>query len=345
MRHFIFSLVLMSAPLSHADTLTLLNWEEYLSERVIEHWQISRGKSVKQIYFDNDEQRDAILSSDSVNHIDLVVIDEMAALSFGNAGHLHPITEKSVPNLKYIDPVWQNHCGGYGVPYFWGTIGLAYREDKLTTPPDSWHALMTPEKELHGHIGMLEDFTDTLVPALILQGTDINSQNRKELQKAFSMLKAQLPFVLTYDYAISYIQKPEIGNQLYLALAYSGDQHALNKLSKSENWRFVVPKEGTVRWLDCIAISASSANINTALDFINAINIPEIASMNAEDVWVASPNQAANQLISEELSQDTDTYPPDAILQKSQFYKTLDKANVQLRNRITSSLVKLHDAK
>ena len=53
------SLILSSlASQLFADTLTILNWEEYISERTIASWELRTGHKVKQIYFDNDEDRD-----------------------------------------------------------------------------------------------------------------------------------------------------------------------------------------------------------------------------------------------------------------------------------------------
>lgn len=135
---------------AHAETLTLLNWEEYLSEEIIKAWEARSGHKIEQVYFDNDEDRDNVLVGHKNKVIDLVVIDETANRIFGNKGTFVALTSyKGVQNLNLVDKNWHKNCGPYGTPYLWGTLGISYRTDKILLPPTS------------------RDFIDTLAPALI----------------------------------------------------------------------------------------------------------------------------------------------------------------------------------
>ncbi|MBV1790642.1 spermidine/putrescine ABC transporter substrate-binding protein [Marinobacterium sp. D7] len=338
-------LTLLLSPYTMAEKLTLLNWEAYLDPDVIAMWQAETGVEIEQIYFDNDERRDRMMVDAGRHHIDLVVLDEVASRLFGERGVSFAPTTAQAPNLRHLDPRFTDQCGKHSVPYMWGSLGIAYRNDKVGTTPVSWSDLMRPAPELVGHIGMLDDGADMLAPALLMHGQSVNSDSREALQAAFEDLKQQVPAVLTYDYAITYLQSDTNADQLYMALVYSGDQDTLNEVQGSEHWQYVVPSEGTILWADCLAVLQGSDKQELAIRFIDFLNRPEIAARNAQSVWVATPNTAAYPLLDEEFSQDPTVYPSADVMAKSQLYGVLSDENLMLRKRITSAIRKLHDAK
>ena len=117
--------------------------------------------------------------------IDLAMVDEVASRLFGERGLLAAPTPEQVPNLRHVDPAFQRQCSQYSVPYAWGTMGIAYRSDKLPTAPHSWSELIRPAPSLRGHIGMMDDGTDLLAPVLFMQGKSINTEDRASLEQAF----------------------------------------------------------------------------------------------------------------------------------------------------------------
>jgi spermidine/putrescine transport system substrate-binding protein len=328
-----------------AESLTIFNWEDFLSERVVASWEQGSGHSLTQVYFDSDEERDTIVASQKSKKIDLTILDQVAATRLGKEGFLLPKPDVSeFPAQTKIDPRWKNSCGDYAIPYLWGTLGVAYRTDKLPNAPTSWNDLLSPAPELVGHIGLFEDYTDLLAPPLLMAGYSINTQDEKELKYAFAQIRKILRSVLTFEYPISFVGTHPDSDKLYLTLAYSGDQYALNERTGDEVWQYTTLKEGSVIWIDCIAILANSQRKDAALSFLNHLYTPENAAMNSEDVYVATPIPEAKARQSQEFQKDTSVYPPQSVLEKSQQYTTLSTANIYLRNRITSSLVKLHDS-
>lgn len=331
---------------AYADSLKLLNWEDYLSESVKQKWQEKTALPIEEIYFDNDEKRDAILINSDTHNIDIAVVDEVIAKHFGKEGRLVELNEENVPSLAHVGKFWRERCSNYAAPYFWGTLGIVYRSDKVTTPPTSWSALLQPEEHLKGHIGMMDDFTDMLAPALFFNGHSVNTTDQAELKQAFETLKKQVPHVLTYEYAISYVSASERSNELYMALAYGGDQDTLNDLAGDKGlWKYIVPKEGTVLWVDCIAAVANSNNLDQSLAFIDFINKPDIAATNAEDTYFATPNEAAFTRLPEDLKTNTEIYPTKPVIERSELYKELSNENISLRLRITNAIRNTHESR
>lgn len=340
------SLCITLSGTSQAETLNILNWEEYLSPMIEEQWETNTGHTIESVYFDNDEKRDAILLNSTHHKIDIAVVDEIIAEHFGQEGRLIEITEEKVPNLKHLGSFWRERCGKHAVPYFWGTLGIVYRPEKVKTPPTSWQDLLQPSEDHKGHIGMMDDFTDMLAPALFFKGYSLNTGDPSELKEAFNVLKEQTKDVLTYEYVITYLSNSPKSDELHMALAYGGDQYVLNEQSNNpEQWKYVIPKEGTVLWVDCLAIPSSSENTEEALAFINYLSDPKVSAQHAEDMYYATPNDTALEYVSESYRNDSEVFPPQLIMKRSELYKTLSQENIEQRLRITNAVVNIHESR
>ncbi|RDH45268.1 polyamine ABC transporter substrate-binding protein [Zooshikella ganghwensis] len=337
--------IILTAASTSADELVIFNWQEYLSPHVIERWEKETGWRIHQIYYDVDEMRDEVLASEVAEQFDLVVIDSISAQLFGKNNKLVSITRSEVSNLVNIQKRWTQSCGNFGVPYFWGTVGIVYRADKIDTKPVSWRALIEPEESLFGHIGMHEDFTDTLIPVLKLSGYSIYSENNDHLKAAYQLLRKQIPAVMTYDYVISYISAKPDDEELYMAIGYSGDQHTLNDLTGKDSWQYIVPDEGTSLWIDCFSVLSHSTKKQQALSFINFLNNAENAAINAKDIGYATTNKSAIELLPSEVKNDKSIYPDQDVLDRSEPYRIISDKNMSQRNRVMRALRKEHETK
>lgn len=325
-----------------AETLNLLIWEKYISPKILDRWTAETGITVRQIYFDNGDERDRLLA-DPNSDIDLAVMNENVTSLYSRNGKLMEVSDKSVPSVKNSVPRWRARCAGYALPYFWGTLGIVYRADKIATPPTSWNDLLKPLKELSGHIAMQTGYDDLLTPALILGGSKVSSRDPSELKKAFERLAAQAPSVKTYDYVITSAQNATYGKDIYMALAYSGDQFVLSD-STAFPWKYVLPKEGSVLWVDCLGVNANSKRRDDAMRFLNFINEPDVAAENAIYLSLPTTNAAAIPLLPESMRNDPQIFPPQDVVSTSQFYEEYPASVVQLRKRIVSALTSIHDA-
>lgn len=330
----------------HAQTLTILTWDAYFSSALLTAWEARTGASVKQILFDKEEVRNSMLGNVREGSLDLVLIDQVYASLFGERGLLLPVSQYAgVANLRHLDSRLAQTCGDYASPYFWGSMGLVYRSDKVTTPPASWQALLDPEPSLVGHIGMLDSYIDTLAPSLLMRGESINTGDEALLSTVYDELRALIPGVLTFEYALSFVGTDPRGDDLYMALGYSGDHLELNRLANTDTWKYVVPNEGTALWVDCLAVLEGSANKALAMDFLNFINAPEVAAENSLTLGIASPNQAAIALQPDTFRNDPLVYPDEESLgQLQESDNDITISNMMVRNRITSALVNLHEA-
>ncbi len=324
--------------------LTIYIWEDFIADQVIESFVKETGIQVKQVHFDSDQTRDEVFASTQGEKFDLVVFDAVSGMIFGKNDLLLGITESIVPTIKNIDKRWKESCGNFGVPYFYGTVGLLYDKTKYPSPPNSWGDLLKPSKEHQGHVGMIKDMTDTLVPPLLYLGYNLNTEKEEELRKAYELLLQQVPYVSSYDYALTAIQAKGEKNNMHIALGFSSDEYTLNDLTGTENWSYVIPREGTALWVDCMAIPRKSVNQKNALAFLNYLSIPKVAAINTEDAYLPTPISAARELLPEETASDTDLFPTEEQLNNAQMYRILSDSNLQLRRRMLDTLIKQHEA-
>ncbi|MCP9339847.1 ABC transporter substrate-binding protein [Stutzerimonas xanthomarina] len=339
-------LLLPSTALHAAQTLHLLNWEEYLSEAVIERWEAETGVKIEQVYFDSGDKRDEVLAKPD-HLIDIALTELISSSRFGQRGLLDPIDEQALPNLKHVPKRWRDSCGAHSIPYLWGTLGIAYRADRLPNVPQSWADLLQPANRDEPHIIMMEDHEDILAGPLLHQGHSINTSNNDELKAAFELLQAQAPAVLTYEYVITSLRSQRYLDKADMALAYSGDQQVLNEVEgvDGEPWRYMVPKEGTLLWVDCLSVPTNGAQKALAYRFLNFLNNPQIAALNSAELGVATTNAAAKALLPEEIRQDPTIYPAEVVLRNSQVYEARPLEATQTRRRIISALINAHDAR
>lgn len=339
------STALIAAGPANAATLNLLIWESYIDEQILTDWAAETGITVNQIFYDSGDARDEILADPNSN-VDVVVTNENGAKLYGNRGVIAALDAQNVPALKDYAESWSSRCGGYGVPYLWGTMGILYRSDKITTPPASWADMLKPDESLRGHIAMYDDHAEAFVAPLALLGKSVNANDNETLKEAFELMKAQAPYVLTYDYVITSIQSADKGPEIHMALGYSGDQYTLNdKVSSPGLWRYVVPQEGTLSWLDCISVSERSKNKALALKLVDYISDAKNGARNAVKLNMPTASTAALALVPEDMRSNPEIYAAPEILAKSQFQEELTVQSVQARRRIISSLAQISDAR
>lgn len=322
---------------SNKRILTLLNWSEYLAPAIVKKFEKKYDVSVKEIYYESDDYRDNYILETQAKGLDIIIINGARIHSYVRQKWISPVTEKEVPNLKYIDKKWLNLFEappGYVVPYFWGTTGIAYRKDLVKAKVTSWKDLFQPQEAQRGKVAMIGAHRDLVGHALKSLGYSINSTSIKELKDAKALLLKQKPYVKSYNYITLGKESSMVNGDIHMAMGYNGDIITLQQHNK--NIVYVVPDEGSALWVDFMAVSRQSVNKDIAYKFLNFINEPEIAAQQALWVNYATPNNAAKKLLPQKILADTLTYPPQEVLEKLEIYKRLPPRVTRFTNEIFS---------
>ncbi|MCO4785513.1 polyamine ABC transporter substrate-binding protein [Marinomonas atlantica] len=330
-----------SVPSVHAENapLTFFTWEDFVDETVIEEWEAQTGIPIHLVLYDDEGERNLGLSGHNASNIDVVVIDNATINILSQAGHLFPVSQE-----QDREKFWPQACGNYGRHYLWGTYGIVYRNDKVDVPITSWMQLMDPVPELSGHIGMLGQADELLTSSLAALGFPIDTEDESHLKEAFKLLKKQSPHVATYDYIYTFISTFPENEDIWLAPAYSGDQDGLNEKQGVDYWQYVIPDQGAVVWVDCLAISMKSKRKEEAQAFIDYLSRKEISARNAERFWTASPYKDSIPFIDKEVLNDKSIYLDSDVLLMSTLYKELKGMDILRRTRIKDALIRYYDS-
>lgn len=324
------------------QSLTLFTWYDYMDPALIDRFAVETGIRVEEVNFESPDERERVMAETDGRGFDLVLIDQLVIQSYIAQGWLAELDTDRMGNLAHIDPRWWGLVSGsqaYVVPYFWGTLGIAYRSDLVAEPITSWHDLLVPPDSLHGRIIMVPESHGLTGAALLALGFSPNSADDAELDAAEALLHRQKPHVLTYANLPLDGASPLVTGEAYATMQYSGEIYLLQQYEAAI--RYALPREGTLIWVDYLAILNTSPHKQAAMAFIDFLNEPHNAAQLAQHVFYATPNRAAEALLPPEFLADEVIYPPAEILERSELYDAdLPAAAIRRRAEIVSRLMR-----
>ena len=307
------------------QNLNVFNWSDYIGETTVEDFQKETGITIRYDVYDLNETLEAKLMAGNTGY-DIVVPTGSFLGRQIQAGIYQKIDKSKIPNYKQIDPLILaalkpfDPNNEYGVPYFWGTVGIGYNIDKVkerlgeNAPVDSLDLLFKPEnaeKLKDCGISMLDSPSDILPVALKYMGKDPHSKSEEDYKAVAQMLTAVLPS-MKYFHSSQYINDLANG-ELCAVIGWSGDVFIAaaraEEAGADVHIDYKIPKEGTLLWVDSLAIPKDAKNVDNAHEFIDYLNQPQVAANGVNYVNYASPNIGALELIDPEVKSNPSIYP------------------------------------
>ena len=288
------------------------NWDTYIGETTLEDFTKATGIEVQyDLYADNDELF-AKLKAGNPGY-DVIVPTNDYVERMIEAGMLMELDHSKIPNIKNIDPVFMEAVYDpgrrYSLPYMWGTIGIGYRKSAVDEVPDSWKWLYDSDK-YSGRIALLSDGGTVLQMALKYMGKSLNDWSDENIEAAVELLIKQKPHIVAFA--------PDNGQDLLLAgeadLVQEWNGDILQAMEEDDDLSYVVPKEGGLRWEDCLCIPKGAPHVENAHALINFIHDAKVNAAIAEYILYATPNRAAREYLSEAYLSNPAIFPPDDVL-------------------------------
>ncbi|WP_112479208.1 ABC transporter substrate-binding protein [Vibrio variabilis] len=323
-----------------ASTVHLYNWEAFLSEEVVRNIETEHHLHIKETYFSDESVRDELLLSKRRNSIDLVVIESVRLNMLANQGVMQPLTEIRAELKSRFDNRWFEQCGDYGVPYAWGTSGLLYRKSAFEKPVDTWLQLIEPQEQLRGRVSMYYHPVDLIGAALLAHNKDPFSDDNYDLKLAYQALKKQRPYLNSTDYVLDAVDDASLLESTDLAFGFSGDEYVLNEFNTNPDgeWQYVVPKEGTFVWVECLAVPSGIITKPQTKQAIDYLTRPDVAAKNAQDAWFSTPNSNIERYLDKEYLSDPVINPSPELIEKSYAYREVGDYGLSIRQRIVKDL-------
>ncbi len=322
--------------------LNFYNWSEYIEPEIFTLFEEETGIKVVEDTFGSNEDLLGKLQGGATGYDVIVPSDYMVATMI-ELGMLAELDHSKLENIGNLDPTFTDppydpglaHC----VPYFWGTTGIGFNWNDWEEAPASWEYLFIPENaaQFEGRISMLDDMREVLGAALIYLGYSPNTTDEAELEEAKQVILAIKPYIAAFD-SDTYEDNMVTGD-IALVHGWSGD--VFTAQVEDENIDYVIPEEGAVKWTDNLCITADAAadpqRLEMAYQWIDFLNRPEIAAMNTNYVWYASPNAAAEEFIDPEILGYEAVYPSEEVFAKLQWLENVGEAT-ELYSRIWTEI-------
>lgn len=277
--------------------ITLYTWPDYFPRDVIRQFESEFGIRVRiETYLTNEALMAEI---EKGRRADVILPSDFMVAIMKRKQLLAPLDKKLLPNLKYLEPRFQNPAwdkqGEVAIPYFYGMTGIAYTDKVDPQAAESWSVLFDPKKlePFRGKVSMLDNKREALGSALIYLGQSPNTLDPEALRQAAQLLVEQKPFLKGYD-SQQYIEQLEAG-ALDIAQAWSGD--AIRANIERGKVSFSAPDEGVIVFIDAFCIPAASKHRKAAHQLINFFMRPDIAAQLTEFSYFATTNTGAQALL------------------------------------------------
>lgn len=320
------------------EVFTFLTWSEYINPELVAEFEQQYNAKINFVYFETDDARDRMMVETQGGGFDLILVSKLMLDNYRQRGWLEALDYNQIPNLKHLYPRFLD--GGsepqYQAPYFWGTIGIAYRKDLVQEKITRLQQLFYPGENLRGKILMINTSRELVGLALKALGYSGNSEDLQQLDQAWALLQLQKPYVKDYSYLTIMEQSPLVTGDIAVAMIYSGDALFLKEHNADIN--FVLPEEGSFYWTDVLVIGKGSTKKQLVMKFIDFINEPKNAARNAEYVYYATPNKSAEQFLAAEFLNDPVIYPN---VEDKQRLEVLSSISVEAQRRINRIMLNL----
>ena len=292
--------------------LNLYNWDTYIGETTLDDFKSASGIEVKMdLYADNDELFAKLKEGNPGYDVIIPTNDYVERMLIANM--LMPIDRSMITNYENIDPAFQDALYDPGrkhsMPYMWGTQGIGYRKSKVSSVPDSWSVLLESD-EYSGRIALLSE--GVLGAALMYKGYSYNSVDPAQIKEVEDMLIKQKPHVKVF--AEDNGQDLLLSGEVDLTMEWNGD--ILQVMEEDDDLSYVVPKEGSLIWEDCMCIPTGAPHPENAHKFINFILDAKAGADIASFIYYATPNKAARGFLDDDYNLNPAIFPDAETIKK-----------------------------
>lgn len=321
-----------SSATSGTGSISVYNWGEYIDPELISQFEEETGIQVIYETFDSNESMMTKVEQGGTSY-DVAMPSEYAIEKMKENDLLLPIDHSKIPNLENIDPYFLDlpfdPGNEYSIPYFWGTVGIAYNPTLLEGQTfESWDDLWNPT--LEQEVILVDSAREVIGMGLNSLGYSLNSTDLGELREATDKLKTLGPNVkaIIGDEIVEMMRREEAA----VAVTWSGQ--AADMMWINEDIDYAVPEEGSNLWFDNMIIPSTAGNVDGAHQFINFMLDAEVAAQNADYVGYSSPNAAALELMDPEVTGDERFYPTEEMRDRLEVYENLGLEMLGIYNEL-----------
>jgi spermidine/putrescine transport system substrate-binding protein len=307
--------------------MSLLIFSEYIDEKIVADFEKDAKIRLRITTYESSEEMESKLSYGGADaQYDVVVAASQSLPRLVRKDLIRPLDHAKLPNLKNLDAKFSGAAfddgNKHGAPYQWGTVGIMYDKKKHPKLDPSWSVVLDPKK-VAGTFVLLDEMRDMVGAVLKYKGYSSNSTTAEQVREAGRILQEAKshPKCLGFKGGVGAVQDVKAGSA-DIAVVWNGD--ALKEIDEDkERLTYVVPKEGSVMWVDAMMITKRAPSPELAHRFINFILDPDIGSRLSVYNRYASPNAAAKARLPAEDQANAVIYPAADMMGRLEYHRDL----------------------
>lgn len=322
----------LSCALAEERVVHVCQWADYFAPQVIQRFQNETGIRVVVDVIDTNEALESKLMASRAGY-DLVFPSMTPHFQRQQAlGIYMPLELKKLPNFKHLDfkllkrLAFKEDRIFYGLPYLWGTTGIAYNVKKVKAlipdvPLDSWGLVYDPAivSQLQSCGVALQDSAVEIFPTLQLYyGWDYTHESPELLRETGEALARVRPFIRKFQ-GMQSLEDLARGDicvaQVWSSEALRASQWARG-LGYDVDVGYILPKEGSIVWADMMAIPKDAPHPEEAYALMNFLLRPDVMAENSLYTQSANPSHTARQFLSQDFLHNPVVYPPEAVMER-----------------------------
>ncbi|AHH09288.1 Spermidine/putrescine-binding protein [Borrelia parkeri SLO] len=285
------------------STLNVLNWAEYIDEKLLAQFERENNVKINYECFNNNEEMMAKFNN-TKGYYDIIVPSEYLIGELISASKIEKLDYSKLQNVKnnILDKFYNlEHDFGnfYSVPLFWGVMGILYNKTKVDINDMNEFDILFNEKYKQ-EIAMLDSPKENIGVALKKLGYSFNEHNISIIKQAEELLKKQSPLVIGYFSDIA-AKSLILNGESSIQLIWSGE--ALDAMLKDPNLDFYVPNSTNI-WVDVMVIPSDAPHKELAYKFINFLYENEASYANFKETKYNSPNKNVLNRLQEEAKKN-----------------------------------------
>ena len=283
---------------SKKEKLYVYSWAEFIPQIIYDKFEAETGiEIIEDIYSSNEEMFAKLKAGATGYDVIMPSTDYLEILS--REGMLLKLDKSKISTFKNIDPIvleklqYFDPNNEMGVPYAMGATGIIVNKKYVKNYNRDFSIYL--DESLKGKMTLLDDMREVMTSALLTLGYKQDTKNEKEIEEASELVKKWKKNITKFD-AESF-GKGFAVEEFYVVHGYSDNVFNELSLEERKNVDFIIPEKGGLSYIDSLAITKDSKNLDSAYKFLEFIHKPENYALICDTIGIPSINVPGRKLM------------------------------------------------
>lgn len=280
------------------EKLYIYSWAEFIPQKIYDKFEAETGiEIIEDIYSSNEEMFAKLKAGAKGYDVIMPSTDYLEILT--REKMIQKIDKTKISTFKNIDPIvleklqYFDANNDMGIPYAMGSTGIIVNKKYVKNYNRDFSIYL--DESLKGKMTLLDDMREVMTSALLTLGYKQDTTSEKEISEASELIKKWKKNIVKFD-AESF-GKGFAGEEFYVVHGYSDNVFNELSLEERKNVDFIIPEIGGVSYVDSLAITKDSKNVEAAHKFLEFIHKPENYALICDTIGIPSINIPSRKLM------------------------------------------------